>query len=104
MMSLTALGQPSLDSVTISRKAQQECIKFYKLTLRQATDIADLNAFIDSVADVSVDALDDQLSDCKNDLEASEAKSKRRKKLFIGAAIVGALEGVYIWIREATNK
>ncbi len=30
----------------------------------------------------------------------SEAKSKKRKNFAIGAAIVAALEGVYIWIRE----
>ena len=65
--------------------------------------IADLNAFIDSVADVSVDALDGQLSNCKNNLEASEAKSKKRRNFAIGASIVAVLEGAYIWIREITK-
>lgn len=101
MLNLTALGQT--DSVTISRDAQRKCIKYYKQTLRQESMLADLNAFIDSVADVSVDALDGQLSDCKNDLEACKSKSKKRKNFAIGATIVAALEGVYIWIRAVSK-
>lgn len=103
-MNLTALGQPTSDSVTISRESQVKCIKYRKEVLRQELKIADLHVFIDSIADLSVNELDSQLQDCSSDLETMTDKRDRTRKVAITVGIVAAVEGVYIWIRETVFK